>query len=122
MSSVFSKNLRIFKAGADLSTHQYKFVKHGTNDNEVILCGAGENAVGVLQNAPTSGLPAEVAMLGGGALLKVAGVTASGDLLKSDASGLGVVTAVDGDNVFARAIFDGVANDVIEVERVDRQV
>jgi hypothetical protein len=122
MSSVFQKNIRVFKAGADLSTHQHKFVKHGATENEVILCTIlGENCVGVLQTAPKLGEAAEVAMLGGGALLKVSGVTAAGDLLKVSAAALGVVTAVDGDNVFARALAAGVANDVIEVERIDRQ-
>jgi len=121
MSSVFKRNLRIFKAGADLSSSQYLFVKHDSVANQVVLAGAAD-AVGVLQNAPQLGEPAEVAMLGAGALLKVVGTTAAGDLLKSDAASKGEVTAVDGDNVFARALAAGAANDVIEVERVDRQV
>jgi hypothetical protein len=40
-------------AGADLSTHQYKLVK--LSSGAVVLCGAGERPLGVLQNAPASG-------------------------------------------------------------------
>jgi hypothetical protein len=123
MSSVFHKNLKIMKAGADLSSDQYKFVKHGATEGEVILCSvAGEAAVGVLQNAPKQGEAAEIATLGGGALLKVAGVVSAGSLIKTDANGLGVATTTDGDNAFARSFVAGVANDVVEVLCVDRQV
>lgn len=52
-------------AGADLSTHQFKFVKLGTTEGTVILCAdAADRPIGVLQNAPTSGQPADVLMIG----------------------------------------------------------
>jgi hypothetical protein len=52
-----------YPAGADLSTHKYKFVKRsGAN---VILCAAATDIpLGVLQNDPTSGQAASVMIFG----------------------------------------------------------
>ena len=46
-------------AGADLSTHQYKFVTI-SSDSEVVLPTRGGRVIGVLQNAPSSGQTARV--------------------------------------------------------------
>lgn len=53
------------KAGADLSSDQYKFVKLNA-DNQVILCAAATDIpYGVLQNKPSaSGQAAEVCVVG----------------------------------------------------------
>ncbi len=40
-------------AGADLSSSQFLFVKLN-NAGKAVLCGAGEDALGILQNAPTA--------------------------------------------------------------------
>ena len=54
-----------FLAGADLSAHQYKFVKLSA-DNTVVICSAAtDTAIGVLQNKPdTSGKEATVMVIG----------------------------------------------------------
>jgi hypothetical protein len=54
-----------FKAGADLSSDQFKFVKLNAN-RQVILCAAATDVpIGVLQNKPdASGKAAEVMMTG----------------------------------------------------------
>lgn len=73
-------------AGADLSTHQYKFVKFDSGN--VILCAAATDVpLGVLQNKPTSGQAATVRVLG---VTKVVsgGVIAQGAPLGTDANGL----------------------------------
>lgn len=49
-------------AGADLSTKQYYLVK--ASAGTVVLAGDGEHAIGVLQNNPTSGQAATVAIAG----------------------------------------------------------
>jgi len=57
-----------FLAGADLSSHQYKFVKlsaaSDSTKGRVILAGAGEAVIGVLMNKPTSGQDATVQVYG----------------------------------------------------------
>jgi hypothetical protein len=82
-----------FTAGADLSAAQYKFVKlDNANGNVVIVSGATDRPIGVLQNAPTSGQAAEVTIVGGTKL--VAGGTASaGQALFANASAVGVTLA-----------------------------
>lgn len=56
--------VQAFTAGADLSARQYCQVKL-SDKSTVVICGADEEAVGVLLNAPTSGQMAEVAIAGG---------------------------------------------------------
>jgi hypothetical protein len=52
------------KAAADLSSHQFKFVKI-TADNTVNVCAAVTDVpIGVLQNTPTSGQAAEICAIG----------------------------------------------------------
>lgn len=74
-------------AGADLSAKQYHFVKidNGTG-NAVLVNGATDRPVGVLQNNPIAGQEAEVLIVGGTKV--VAGGTASaGQPLFASASG-----------------------------------
>ena len=114
--------LRPYKAGTDLSAKQYHFVKAGPNANEVqAVTSIAYVVVGIVMNNPGLGEQAEVAKLGGGAKLKMVGVVAAGDLIKTDATGQGVVASVDGENCYARAEAVSAAGDVTEVERVDRQ-
>lgn len=80
-----------YAAGADLSTHQFKFVKVSATDT-VTLCGANERGVGVLQNKPESGEAAQVMQLGVSKVVSDGSGTAiaPGDPLISDASGRAV--------------------------------
>lgn len=106
-----------YVAGADLSAKQYLAVKL-TAANTVGVAAAGEKAIGVLQNKPTSGLAAAVREIGRTKLVVDgnAAAIAAGDFLKSDALGKGVKTTTDKDFVFARAEeASTVAGDIIEV-------
>ncbi len=53
-------------AGADYSatTNQYKFVKLSAARTVVLCAAATDRPIGVLQNTPKSGMPAEVVMVG----------------------------------------------------------
>lgn len=98
------------KAGADLSAKQYFFVKIDT-DGDVILAGNGENAIGVLQNAPAEGEAANIAVAGVSKVI-IGDTTSldSGSVISSDANGkatLGVST----DFALAILIEDTTAND-----------
>ena len=60
-------DLGTLRAGADLSTHQYKWVKMGTSGTagKVVLCDtAGEVPLGILQNTPRAEEAASVRVLG----------------------------------------------------------
>lgn len=56
----------MFAAGADLTAAQFRFVK--ISAGTIVLCGAGEQAAGVLQNAPKQG---EAAIVGFSGISKV---------------------------------------------------
>ncbi len=83
-----------FKAGADLSTSQYAAVKLGTGANEVVLAGANEESIGVLQNKPTSGQAAQVRMHGT-SKMKASGAISKGAAVAAAASGK-IAAAGDG--------------------------
>ena len=52
-------------AGADLSAKQFYFVKLASTAGEVVVCNATtDHAIGVLQNDPADGEPAEIVGLG----------------------------------------------------------
>lgn len=85
------------KAGQDLSTAQYTFVKLSA-DNTIVQCSATtDNPLGVLQNKPGSLGAAEV-MVQGLTKLVAGGSLAYGVLVGTDASGKGtsVVSGTSG--------------------------
>lgn len=119
MSSIRQPKIKIFTAAADLSSKQYCFVKYANGGAGVDVCGANEKSCGILQNAPASGEPAEVALPGGGALLKLGEASLSaGDLLTPTSGGTG--EQCDAADEWCGAILaeDGTTNDVREVDVV----
>ncbi len=96
-------NMQSYLASEDLSAKQYTFVKFSSSvaRGVVAVSGTGDVPVGILMNAPASGESADVAMLGGGAKLKVGGVVAPGGRVKTTAAGLGVAATADGEWVCA---------------------
>ena len=73
------------EAAADLSAKQYYAVKVDSN-GLAALAGAGEAAIGILQNKPTAGQTA-VVRVGGVSKIFCAGVIAPGAVIASDANG-----------------------------------
>lgn len=116
MASHSDPRILSFKAGADLSAKQYRFVKFGADDEHVVAASvASEVVLGVLQSAPTAEQVAEVALNGGGAKLKLAGTVTRGAYIRNDANGDGIA-AVAGEKYGALAMASGVSGDVIPVE------
>lgn len=113
MASYVAPLIRGYKAGADLSALQYRFVKVGTADDEVIVCGANEKSVGILMNAPTSGKRAEVAV-GGGAKIKLSEALSALDLVTPDANGDGEQVDLADEWCGAMLMEGGADNDVVE--------
>lgn len=101
------------------STFQYTAVKLDTAvDWQVDKAGAGDKAIGILNNAPKATSAAEVVMLGVSPMVVDgnAGAIAPGDRLKVDASGRGIKTTSANDEVIAIALQISTAqNDVISV-------
>lgn len=101
-------------AGADLSAAQYLFVKADTTDGQVVLCGDGENAIGVLVNAPASGEAAVVAISGLQKVKVAAGGVTGGGIISCAASGL-CTNSANGDYSLGTALDDGSAGEIIRV-------
>ena len=95
-------------AGADLSSSQYFFVKVNSSGQAVVCATAGEAAIGILQNKPTSGQAAQIMVQGVSKLVVGAGGTlTAGDLVATDASAKGktaVQGTVSGSNVVGSAV------------------
>jgi hypothetical protein len=83
------------KAAGDLSSYQYCFVKL-TADNTVDVCGADEQAIGILQNKPSvAGQAARVRVFGVSRFVNgTAGAIAYNAKVKSAASGKGVAATL----------------------------
>ena len=109
------------------------FVKIDTATGKAVLCGAGEDMVGISQahtrRAPLSGWDDGYAAVDGealeifcppddSALLSLGGTVLPGQFIKSDGSGLGVAATSDKDNAGARAYEGGVSGDQIRVRPI----
>lgn len=99
-------------AASDLSTHQFKAVKFTATGWD--LAGAGEQAVGFLQNKPASGAVAEV--MEDGVSKAVAGASfAKGAKLMVNASAK-LVTATSTNHIVAQALAAaGAADEIVPV-------
>jgi hypothetical protein len=99
-------NMQSYVAGGNLTAKQYHFVKFDTGsgkEQKVVIAGASDKPIGIVQNAPNTGEAAEVAMFGGGAYLAVAGAVAAGGRIKVDSDGKGVASSAEGDMICAVA-------------------
>lgn len=64
MTVMQSRDTRSFVSGADLSTHQFKFVKMGTDQKVTLAAANGADVVGILINSPKADEVATVVMTG----------------------------------------------------------
>ena len=115
-------------AGAGLSAKQNHFVKINSS-GAAVLAGAGEAAIGVLQNDPTSGQTAAVQVSGVAKVKAGASITAGAQVAvnadgEAVAATLGRTNTSDaggatdpliGSNVMGIALEGGAENDVIAV-------
>jgi len=116
MAVMQSRDTRTFIAGEDLSSSQFKFVTLESDGQVDLADSAGERALGVLLNKPTSGKAATVAMTGKVMVEAGASVTA-GDQLQTDANG-DAITAASGDVVMGYALEDAVDGQIFAMELI----
>lgn len=105
------KDMRQFTSAGDLSDAQYLFVKRDAG-NTVVVAGAGEGAVGVLQY-PAEAADRAVSVVTTGEPDVYAGeALTAGDEIAADANGKAVVAA-SGDVILGYAREDASAADVL---------
>ena len=104
-------------ATGDLSSYQYYVVKAGSTAGTVKVAGtaASDAILGVLQNDPASGEPAEVAAWGVAKAIAAASVT-YGCKLTTNSTGQVAATTTDKDEIVAIALeASAAAGDIITV-------
>jgi hypothetical protein len=118
MASYRQPNILAFKAAAAMAA--YVAVKAGADREHVAICSAKtDKSVGISMSVPEAADEVmEVALPGGGAKAKLGGSVSFGDLLAPTTDGTLIATTTAGDTYIARAMEDGVQNDVIAVEVV----
>ena len=122
MASSFQPKLRSYVSSGVIPA--YSFVKlAGADKNPTVVVCESARAYGISQNDAQipSGTPVEVALPGGGALLKIAGNVALGNSLKATTAGAGIATTTAGDYSGAVAVEAGVSGDIIGVHVVRDQ-
>jgi len=104
-------------AGANLSAKQYYCVKLASTAGEVVAVSASSDvAIGILQNEPADGEPAEVAVLGMCKAMVTPTDVAIGDILGPNSTGLLSDTSTDNGRVVGMAIdASTAAGDIIRV-------
>lgn len=110
---------KTFEAGENLSAKQFFAVKLNSS-GQVVLAGAGERVIGILQNKPESGAAAKVATVRGTtSKLKFGGSVTAGDAIKADSAGKGASGTGNLDKAFAICLFTAVDGDINEVLLAD---
>lgn len=90
-----------FVAAADLRTYQYSAVKKDNGAHTIALAGAGEFAIGVLQNTPNTGEVGFV-RVAGISIMKADGTGVTrGDKISTAANGLGRASTAAGTGALA---------------------
>ena len=119
MSGMTVSRERSFIAGADLSSSQYRYVKHGSTQNQVVVATSGtDKIIGVLLNAPKLGWEATVGLLNGsGTYQIVASAAIAKDAYVTATTGGKEVTTTTAGNVVAGQALEAAAadGDLIEI-------
>ena len=106
-----------FTASADLSAKQYHFVKMSGNNTVTVCAAITDLPIGILQNAPSSGGVAEVALFGI-SKVKADGTLAAGNIIGTSADGQADAIAAGTDTTvytMGIALNAAAAGDVVEM-------
>ena len=116
LGTTSAKRLLAFKATAAVA--RGLVVKGGaTKEYVAVVSAATDKGIGIVQNAATAADDQiEVALPGGGAIAKLGGTVAFGDMLGFNTDGKLIKVAQASDRVIAMAMQDGVDGDLIAVE------
>lgn len=79
-------------AGADLRTHQWKFVKLNASNQAILVAATTDRPFGILENAPNTGERADIRVFGIGKVIASATIN-PGEIIGSTNAGLAVTLA-----------------------------
>lgn len=110
MANFFEGQQISLPAAADLSTHQFKFVRMTATGINITTANS-QVAVGILQDKPNALDAPGAVMLDGGSKLVLGGTVAAGDNVTSDATGR-AVTAATGNQVLGVCVDGGAIGEI----------
>lgn len=101
----------------DLSAKQYCFVKRNATTGNIEACGANEQPLGVLQNAPNGSVHEDIAHVRilGNSKLKAAGTIGPCAWISSDTNGAGVANTTNNRPSGAMSLCDATSGDLFSV-------
>lgn len=102
------------EAGADLSALQFTAIGLGVDKLAASAVAATAPIVGILQNKPTAGQAAAVAV-SGVAKAKAGGAWSSGDSLTATTGGVLIATTTNNHHIVGVALEDAATNDIAQV-------
>jgi len=117
-----SQRVRVesFKAGADLSTKQFYFVKLSADRTVIVCAAATDKPIGILQNKPDAADKAAEVLMTGRSKLSADVALAAGDLVGTSGDGQGdvKVAGTDTTHYICGQVTLGVSNaaEIAEVE------
>jgi hypothetical protein len=113
MATESVQNSISLEAATSLASYQYCFVK--LSAGQAALCGAGQDAIGVLQNDPAAANRAAEIAVGVISKVKIGGMVTQDGNVASDSTGR-AVDATSGDYILGKALDGGtVANTIVRV-------
>lgn len=115
MATTQITDLEAFPAGADLSTNQFCAVKFN-GAASLVLAGAGEDILGILEDKPKLGQSGTVS-LAGRPKAKLGGTVVAGAYLAVDGSAH-LVTAASGNFIVAKAMEAGASGEIIQIKLI----
>ncbi|MCC6808702.1 MAG: DUF2190 family protein [Deltaproteobacteria bacterium] len=114
-----ASDLRTVPAGADLSTHQHKFVNLDTNGRAFLSATAGARCFGVLQNTPDAQGKAATIAVKGVSKVKAEGPISKGNMVVASTAGLAITSSTTAHHRVGRAMEAAtLLGDLIAVELV----
>lgn len=118
MSLRIKRNDMVALAGEDLSSYRGCAVAWNGTDNTTVVHWTSGAVLGILQNAPQSGEPAEIALAGGGAYAKMSTSNATlGLYFAADTGGVFTATTSAAAEVVCKNMeVNTQANSLVEVE------
>lgn len=119
MSQQVLSRSRTFKEGADLSAKQFYIVKLDSSGHVILSALATDAFIGVLENAPKSGVTTdEVSVVlrsaQGTSKVIAGGTITAGAWITSDTAGKAVVTTTNKDQLLGMALVAAATGDIFE--------
>jgi hypothetical protein len=116
MAAKTDTRFRTMLAAVDLTAKRYYLVKQDGSGNAVLASAATDKIEGSIDDPGNGTVLGAISIAKANGKVILGGTVAPGDQLTSDANAKAIATTTGGNYVFGRAVYAGVAGDIIEWE------